>query len=227
MTKIVKSGTTIASLALAIGLVACASDEPRPLPEKPPVAPKVAYETLIISDPDALRCNVTGGGGHAVTITTPRLVPLYRFRRPTTIRCFSQGYWTEQVGVLPGSRQPLLIRALEGELITPANASVRGKLVGPGGEFPRQIKVILRRDVFESAAERDSYYAEQLSRITEDWATLLSRAETECASGIVSQAGRSAVAKPTACQEGLHRLTGLRNAELQRVEQQRRRSRIP
>lgn len=191
------------------------------------MAPKVAFESLIISDPDGLRCNVTGKAGAALTITTPRLVPLYRFKRPATIRCFAQGYWTEQVTILPGSKQPLLIRALEGEVITPANASVRGKLLGRGGEYPREVKVTLRRDVFESAEDRDTYYAEQLDRIAGNWASLLARAEEECADGVVSQAGGSSVAKPTACRDGLRRLTGLRNAELRRVEQQRRRSRIP
>ena len=222
-----KSRIGLLSLLVALCVAGCGGPHSRPLPDKPPVAPRVAFETLISSDPDALRCNVTGKAGAAMTITTPRLVPLYRFKRPATIRCFAQGYWTEQVTVLPGTKQPLLIRALEGEMITPANASVRGKLLGRGGDFPREVKVTLRRDVFESATDRNTYYAEQLNRITEDWATLLGRAEAECASGAVSQAGASAVAKPTICRNGLHRLIGLRSAELRRIELQRRRSRIP
>lgn len=227
MTLMAKPRIGFLSLFLALCLAGCGEPRPMPLPERPPVAPKVAFESLIASDPDAIRCNVTGKAGEAMTITTPRLVPLYRFKRPATIRCFAQGYWTEQVTVLPGSKQPLLIRALEGEIITPANASVRGKLLGRGGDFPREVKVTLRRDVFESASERDAYYAKQLTRITEDWANLLERAKAECAAGAVSQAGGSAVSKPTACRDGLRRLTDLRNAELRRVEQQRRRSRIP
>jgi len=227
MTLMARPRIGFLSLFVALGIAGCGEPRPTPLPEKPPVAPKVAFDSLITSDPDTLRCNVTGKAGKAMTITTPRLVPLYRFKRPATIRCFAQGYWTEQVTVLPGSKQPLLIRALDDEIITPANASVRGKLLGRGGDFPREVKVTLRRDVFESASERDTYYATQLDRIAEDWADLLARAETECAAGAVSRAGGSAVAKPTACRDGLRRLIGLRNAELRRVEQQRRRSRIP
>jgi len=223
----VRSRIGLISLLVVLGVVGCGGSKPRPLPDRPPVAPKVAFDSLIVSDPDGIRCNVTGKAGAAMTVTTPRLVPLHRFKRPATIRCFSQGYWTEQVTILPGSKQPLLIRALEGEVITPANASVRGKFLGRGGEYPREVKVTLRRDVFESANARDTYYAGQLDRIAEDWADLLARAETECAAGVVSQAGGSAVAKPTACRDGLRRLVGLRNAELRRVEQQRRRSRIP
>ena len=87
--------------------------------------------------------------------------------------------------------------------------------------------VAVVRGYTDIAGRIDYALKEQLDRIAEDWASLLARAEEECAAGIVSQAGGSAVAKPTACRDGLSRLIGLRNAELRRVEQQRRRSRIP
>ncbi len=219
--------TALCAALIATMVAACADGRPRPLPDRPPVAPRVAYESLIVSDPDGIRCNVTGKSGAAITVTTPRLVPMHRFKAPVAIRCFAEGYWTEQVSVLPGSKEPLLIRVLQGELITPSNAPVRGGQIGPGGEFPREVKITLRRDSFESPAARDAYYATELDRIIQDWSTLIARAQSECDTEAVSQAGGSALSRPKACRDGLRRLEGLRNAELQLVEQRRRRSRIP
>jgi hypothetical protein len=85
----------------------------------------------------------------------------------------------------------------------------------------------MRRDTFNSAAERDVYYAEQLNRVEQDWVTLIEQGQAECDSGAVSQKGRTAVTLPSVCQEGLRRLKAMKGGELQLVEQQRRRSRIP
>lgn len=206
-----------------LGLSACAAPKPLPVP----TPPKVAFDTLIISDPDSLRCNVAGGTGAAMTVTTPRLIPISELGAPVTIRCFAQGYWTDQVTILTGSRKPLLNCVVNGEQITPANAPVRGKAVGPGGEYPREVKVTLRRDAFETAAARDIYYAEQLHRVARSWTLLIDQARTECEAGVVSQKGRTAVALPRICREGLRRLDVLKKGALQRVEQQRRRSNTP
>ncbi len=227
VTRNVKLKPALPALLVAMMLTGCASDQPRALPDRPPVAPQVPFDSLIVSDPDGVRCNVTGKAGYSITITTPRLVPMHRFMAPIAIRCFADGYWTEQISILPGKKQPILMRALEGEQITPSNAPVRGRQIGPGGDFPREIKVTLRRNAFESPAARDAYFAAQLDRIVADWNALIERALAECDEGTVPQAGRSPVAKPKACRDGLRRLKGFRNAELQLVEQQRRRSRIP
>jgi hypothetical protein len=208
---------------LLLGLSAC--EAPRPLPV--PIPPKVAFDTLIISDPDALRCNVASGTGAAMTVTTPRLIPISELVAPVTVRCFAQGYWADQITILPGSRKPLLIRVVNGEQITPANAPVRGEQVGPGGEYPRAVKITLRRDAFESTAARDTYYAEQLHRVARNWTVLVAKAKAECEAGVVSQQGRTAVALPKICRDGLRRLKVLKNGALQLVEQQRRRSRTP
>jgi hypothetical protein len=210
-------------LALLPALSACTAPKPLPVP----VPPKVAFSTLIVSDPTSVRCNVSGKSGTAMTITTPRLIPISKLGAPITIRCFSPGYWTEQVTILAGSKKPLLTRVINREQITPDNAPVRGKSVGPGGEFPREVTVTLRRDAFESTAARDAYYAEHLHRVAERWSRLIAQARTECEDGVVSQKGRSAVALPELCREGFRRLDVMKEGELQLVEQQRRRSGIP
>jgi hypothetical protein len=163
----------------------------------------------------------------AMTVTTPALVPASKLGAPITIRCFAKGYWTERVTVLTGSKMPLLTRTLNGEQITPANAPVRGKDVGPGGEFPREVLVTMRRDTFDSAAERDTYYAEHLNRVEQNWMALVTQGQAECDSGAVSQKGRTAVTLPSICQEGLRRLKAMKEGKSRLVEQQRRRSRIP
>lgn len=205
-------------------LIGCAS-EPRPLP--PPKLPKVEFDTLISSRPDAVRCNVNGRSGKSLTVTTPRLVSLTKLKAPVRIRCFAEGYWNGETTILAGSRGPLLIRALDGEQIKPGFASVRGSEVGPGGEFPREVTVTLRRDMFESPTSRDLYYAEQLSDAMAAWQSLIDRARSECATTQISQKGRSAVSRPIACRDGLRRLQDLQRADLQLIEQQRRRSTIP
>ena len=182
---------------------------------------------MVRTAPEPQRCNVQGKSGMAMTITTPALVPVFKLGAPITIRCFAIGYWTERVAVLAGSKKPLLTRTVNGEQITPANAPIRGKNLGPGGEFPREVLVTMRRDTFNSAAERDVYYAEQLNRVEQDWVTLMEQGQAECDSGAVSQKGRTAVTLPSVCQEGLRRLKAMKGGELQLVEQQRRRSRIP
>jgi hypothetical protein len=211
------------SLLLVLAISACSPPAPLPVP----VPPRVAFDTLIVSDPNATRCNVNGKTGATMTITTPRLVPIPELGAPVTVRCFAQGYWTEQVTILAGSKNPLLTRVARGEQITPANAPVRGGEIGPGGEYPREIKVTLRRDGFDSTDERDSYYAEQIHRVAAGWTTLIEQAKAECESNVVSQKGRTPTSLPKICRDGLRRLEVLMNGELQVVEQQRRRSRIP
>ena len=216
-----KFGILAPSLAILAVLGGCAK-EPAPLPV--PTPPKVVFDTLITSQPDGLRCNVTGTHGQTQTVTTPRLVSMSELGGPVKIRCFAENFWTEQVAVSAGSRKPLLVRATEGEKITPANAAVRGPDVGPGGEFPRQVTVTLHRNAFKSATERDSYYAKQIRRLAKDWVRLMALAKSECESSVISQKGRSAVSLPTVCREGLQRLEARKRAEMQVVEQQRRRS---
>lgn len=223
MNRNLRSKILFPSLLFLLGLSAC--ETPKPLPV--PIPPRVAFDTLIVSDPNGVRCNVAGKTGATMTVTTPRLIPISKIGAPVTIRCFAQGYWTEQVTVLPGSRKALLTRALDGEQITPSNAPVRGTQVGPGGEFPREIKITMRRDAFESAAERDTYYAEQLHRVAAGWLLLITQARAECDAGAVPQQGRTKVTLPTICRDGLHRMDAMKKAELQLVEQRRRRSRIP
>jgi hypothetical protein len=210
------------SLSL-VGIAGCAAPKPLPVP----TPPKVAYGTLIVSEPDSLRCNISGKSSTPTTITTPRVVYISKIGAPATIRCFAPGYWTEQVTVLPGSKKPLLVRVLNGEQITPTNGPIRGRNFGPGGEFPRRINIRLRRDAFETATERDTYYAGQLRHAAELWASFVTAARLECESGAVSQKGRTPVSLPTTCREGLRRLVALEKGELQLIEQQRRRSRIP
>lgn len=223
MKRPLRSKFLFPSLLVLLSLSACAAPNPLPVP----TPPKVAFSTMVVSDPDSVRCNVSGKTGSAMTVTTPRLIPVSKLGAPIKVRCFAQGYWTEQVTILPGSKKPLLTRVLEGEQTTPANAPVRGSAVGPGGEFPRRVTVTLRRDAFESSTARDSYYAEQLYRVAEAWASLISHARAECEGGSVSQKGRTSVALPTICRDGLWRLEAMKKGALQLIEQQRRRSRIP
>lgn len=223
MNPSLRSKILFVPLLFILELSACAA--PNSLPAGVP--PKVAFSTMVRTAPEPLRCNVQGKSGIAMTITTPALVPIFKFGPPITIRCFAKGYWTTRLTVLAGSKKPLLTRTLNGEKITPAYAPIRGKDVGPGGEFPREVLVIMRRDTFNSAAERDAYYAEQLNLVERNWVTLVEQGQAECDSGAVSQKGRTAVTLPSVCREGLRRLKAMKGSELQLVEQQRRRSRIP
>jgi hypothetical protein len=210
-------------LVIIASVAGCTS--PRPFPV--PTPPKVTYDSLITSRPDAIRCNVNGATGKSVTVTTPRLVPLSKLGAPIVVRCLAPGYWNHQTTIIAGSRKPLLERAISGEQVSPSNASVRGPDVGPGGEFPREITVTLRRDAFDSAAERDLYYAEHIQKISLEWAGLIETAKAECSDERLSQKGRSSVSPPNVCRDGLLWLEALKRADLQLAEQQRRRSRIP
>ena len=207
-----------------VAFTGCAAP-PRPLP--PPKLPKVAFDTLITSRPDAVRCTVNGASGTSMTVTTPRLVPMAALGDPVQVRCFADGYWKTAFNVFAGSRRPLLVRVLAGEQISPANAPVRGTGVGPGGEFPREVTIILRRRGFDTPAARDRYYAQQIRDAQAAWDPLIAKARSECGDPKISQKGRTAVSLPAACRDGLQRLRDLKRADLQLIEQQRRRSAIP
>jgi len=221
--------TWLAIAALA-ALAGCGVVPEKPIPAKhlpPPKPPRVAFNTLIDSEPRGVRCNVTGESGRTMTVTTPRLVALYRLGDPVRLRCFAEGYWTVEHGILEGTARALLIRLSDGEQVTPAHAPVRGGEVGRGGEFPRAVTVTLRLNAFDGAEARDAYYAQQLHEAAAGWDTLAKRANVECKYGDVPQDGRSKVSLPDLCRDGLRLLEELKRTDLQEIEQQRRRSTIP
>ena len=221
----------ISSIVIFLVAVAgCGLLPEQPLPPKPlaaPIHPRVAFDTLVDSNPRGVRCSLSGGSGKTVTISTPRLVAMYELAAPVMIRCFADGFWTSEIGVLEGSRKALLIRIVDGEQIAITNAPTRGFNVGMGGKFPRAVTIKLFRNSFESAQKRDEYYAQHLAEISGAWKVLADQVKEECEDQALPQVGRSAMSRSELCRAGLHRLTSLEKADLQVVEQRRRRSAIP
>ena len=217
-------------MVFLVTLAGCGLLPEQPIPPKPlpaPTLPRVAFDTLVDSSPRGVRCSLSGGSGKTMTISTPRLVAMHELAAPVMIRCFADGFWTSEIGVLEGSRKALLIRIVDGEQIAIANSSTRGFNVGMGGKFPRAVTVKLLRNSFESALERDEYYAQHLAEVAGAWKALAEQAKDQCKDEALPQVGLSSVSLSELCRAALYRLARLEKADLQVIEQHRRRSAIP
>jgi hypothetical protein len=197
------------------------------LPDPPKATPHVVLATLIDSDPQAVRCNVTGGVEQPVTVTTPRLVELSRYGEAARVQCFADGYFRRELVVTRGSTHPLVRRINDGEAVDIAFGPIRGDDKGEGGAFPATVRMLLMRDSFSGEAERDAYYNAAIRTAQAAWQQLAARVEAECERGAVSRQGATSVSPPDLCRKALARLDQAKRADLQRLEGLRRRARVP
>jgi hypothetical protein len=205
--------------ALVVGLSGCIGE----IEEKP----RVVLNTAIESRPIESRCRVTDGTGRGATVVAPGLASLSTFEVPVRVVCRKNGYWPEEVRIVPRRKRPLLIRLLEGERVDPRLGDVRGNEAGIGGEFPSRILMRLAPASFDSEADRDVAYAALVQETRADWAVLGAQAEAECEAGVVGREGASAVSLPANCRRAFEILVQQRADDLRRIEGLRRRSAVP
>jgi hypothetical protein len=213
-------GTVMATVAL--GIVSCV-DIPLPAPPKP----KVDIKTLVDTKPRGARCTITGKNGGTRVFSPPALVSLYQYHPPIRIDCRGAGAWDMRETVFAGTNRPLIQRLLAGEMLSLAASGARGSDIGPGGEYPSQIVIVMPPDRFSTPQERDQAYAALAQEVTIGWDAVSREVRRECRRGLVPKTGESLVSLPDACRKAYKRLDELLAADLQRLEILRRGSMVP
>ncbi len=217
----------MAGLAVTLFLAAACADPPPPSGSFPP-NPKLDDAlplTLVDTVPTGQRCIVTGGKAPPLTVTTPRLVPLYEYGDNPIVDCFGDGLLRQRKALHANKSDRLAERMTQPGAIDPAFAPYpkRAGRSGPA-DFPASVRIRLHRNQFDTITERDRYYAEEARWIDAAWDAIENRLRQECQSRLTQAQGLILLDKQ--CKKAFRALEDRRAADRATVEVNRRQSTI-
>lgn len=221
------SGKRLGGLAAILLLAACSSDPP-PSGKLPPNPPRKVVEalTLIDTEPTGLRCVVSGGDAPPLAVTTPRLVALSQFGREPVVDCFADGYFRIRKAVPARPPENIVARLSMPGMVDPAfGPDQKAKQVGAGMVFPQWVRINLQENSFQTAAERDRYYAAEAIRIQQAWGEVEFRLNAAC-NGYRKPEARGLILMSPECRKARRILDERRTADLTASEVNRRQSTI-
>ncbi|MBI1245990.1 MAG: hypothetical protein GC202_13385 [Alphaproteobacteria bacterium] len=166
--------------------------------------------TYLETKPVDARCRLHGQD-FTREVNTPASVPLPAKSSPVTVECNADGYQraTQELeasmdGWVFGN---LIFGGIVGGVIDIAR--------GAGKKFPPQIQVVMDPATFKTEAERDRHYDERVRVENEQWDRAIATVRGQCDS-----------AGSTECQRRVTEAEDRRKAEVDKIEANRRSSRI-
>ncbi|WP_028466513.1 hypothetical protein [Nisaea denitrificans] len=217
----------MAGLAVTLFLAAACADPPPPSGSFPanPLRDDALPLTLVDTVPTGQRCIVTGGKSPPLTVTTPRLVPLYKYGDNPVVDCFGDGLVRQRKAMHVNKSMRLAERMTQPGAIDLAFAPYpKREKSSATGDFPAWVRIRLQRNSFDTVAERDQYYAAEARWIAAAWDAIEDRLKQECQSRLTQAQGL--ILLDTQCKKAFRALADRRAADRATVEVNRRQSTI-
>lgn len=204
-----------------VGLLsACTSQQ---VAEQKP-APPAPQLTIVEAVPSDARCRAVGKDRRRDAQPAPLTVDPRLLGFPVEITCEAPGYFPTTETLHPRPIPDLLTALARREMISPMADPEPAAGAPADSAVHFRITVALRGRLFETAAARDAFYeALKLDRETR-WTGLQHRADAECSDPRTPRAGASANSPPEFCRRAYSWLREQRDADLRRLEIDRRRA---
>lgn len=206
--------------ALAILLSACASP---PVAEQKP-APPPPQLTIVEAVPTDARCRAVGQERRRDAQLAPLTIDPRRLGFPVEVTCEAPGYFPTTEILHPRPLPDLLTALADRRQVSPM-ADLEPAAGAPmDSVVPFRVTVILRARLFDTPTDRNAFYEGLRQARDARWTALQHRAAGDCARPQTSRAGASSTSPPEICRRAYNRLREQRDADLQRLEIDRRRA---
>lgn len=212
--------TPLACLVIALWLAGCTV---RPRTEPTPDQ-SIPQRTVIETVPDDARCRAIGRDGRRDGLRAPFSIDPRQLGFPVEVTCEAPGYFATTETLYPRPLPSVLEWTANRQSLS-AMADIRPAAGAPDtASVPFRMILVLRGSLFDTPAARDAFYdqiyADRLAR----WSALLVRAESDCDLPDTPRAGASSTSPPEICRRAYDWLRQLRDADMNRLEIDRRRS---
>lgn len=208
------------ALTLIAALAACASPE---VAEQKP-APPAPQRTIVEAVPSDARCRAVGRVGRRDMQRAPLTIDPRKLGFPVEVTCEASGYVSTTEILHPRPLPDVLTAAAQRKPFSPMADPEPAAGAPADSQVPFRLTVALRGALFETPEERNAFYeALRLARETR-WTALQHRADADCSSPTTSRAGASATSPPEICRKAYGWLRELRDADLRKLEIDRRRA---
>ena len=187
---------------------------------------KFSEYTFITSNQTSLICEYSGTHTTIRRREIPHFINLSALKPPIKVKCSKENYWDKVIVLTPIRTFNLLDRLTLRQNVTSQNSNYDRASVGPLSGLPRKLHIVLRKNSFKSADERDLYYAEEAKFTRENWDAVASKISKNCQMKTSNQVKLSRNDDYTACQKANGKIQKLLKNDLMKLEVERRGSLI-
>ena len=121
---------------------------------------KFSEYTFITSNQTNLICEYNGTNTTIRRTEIPHFINLSILKLPIKVKCSKEDYWDKIIVLTPIRSFNLVERLTLRQNVTAQNSNYNRSSVGPLSGLPRKLHIVLRKNLFKSADERDLYYAD-------------------------------------------------------------------
>lgn len=213
----IRAFTFIVALLVLAG---CASREEAE--QKP--APPAPQRTVVEAEPIDAQCRAIGRVGRRDAQPAPLTIDPRQLGFPVEVTCIAPGYFPTTEILHPRPLPNVMHAAAERHPFS-AMADLQPAAGAPADSTVAfRITVPLRAMLFDTPGARDAFYEDLRRGRAARWEALRRQAETDCARPETSRAGASATTPPEICRRAYNWLSEQRDADLRRLEIDRRRA---
>ncbi|WP_028793605.1 MULTISPECIES: hypothetical protein [Thalassobaculum] len=210
----------LTALALIAVLTGCTSPRTTMQTGGPP-APQL---TLVEAVPADARCRAVGRSGRRDMQPAPMSIDPRRLGFPVEVTCEAPGYLTTTEILHPRPLPDVLTAAQARRPFSPMADLAPAAGAPAGSQVPFRLIVPLRGGFFETATDRAAFYEALLDDRLKRWTALQHQAEADCSRPGTSRAGASSTSPPEVCRRAYAWLRDQRDADLRKLEIDRRRA---
>jgi|GEM_PF-751149 len=205
--------------ALLVAVSACAAQR-QPVREGPPIPQRTIVETV----PDGAKCRAVGRKARQDSLPAPLSIDPRALGFPVAVICEAEGYFPTTEILHPRPLPRVLEAAADRQPFSPMAARAAAPGADETSRVAGRLAVALRGTLFENPQARDAFYAALRERRDARWTALVREAERDCATPETSRAGASGNSPPEICRRAYRWLGEQRDADLRRLEIDRRRA---
>lgn len=187
---------------------------------------KFSEYTFITSNQTDLICEYNGTNTTIRRTEIPHFINLSILKLPIKVKCSKEDHWDKIIVLTPIRSFNLVERLTLRQNVTAQNSNYNRSSVGPLSGLPRKLHIVLRKNLFKSADERDLYYAEEAKFTRENWDAVASKINKNCQMKKSNHVKLSLNNDYTACQKANGKIQKLLKDDLMKLEVERRGSLI-
>ncbi len=210
---------------LVVGFCLLISGCAQPVSDSPGLT-KFSEYTFITSNQTNLLCEYDGANTTVRRTEVPHFINLSILKLPIKVKCSKENYWDKVIVLTPLRTFNLLERLKLGQNVTAQNSNYNRASVGPLSGLPRKLHIVLRKNSFKSADERDLYYAEEAKFTRENWDAVASKINKNCQIKTSNHVKLPRNDDYIACQKANGKIQKLLKDDLMKLEVERRGSLI-